>query len=116
VQAIIDDPTREADERDERVLQALYARREAEAQPATAGEDVRDVESTSDVAEDSGGSAEQQALDYAVSTVEMTDDKQISYSRWSGQIIGAAGQPIRHPHAADRAVRIARRAHSSVGR
>lgn len=30
VQRIIDDPTREADERDDRVLQALYLRRELE--------------------------------------------------------------------------------------
>jgi Ti-type conjugative transfer relaxase TraA len=95
VQWIIDNPTREADEKDERVLTALYARREADASTAPAADDVREVESTSDVAEESGVSSEQQALDYAVSSVEMTDDKQVSYSRWSGQIIGAAGQPSR---------------------
>ena len=44
VQAIIDDPTREADEQDDRILQALYARREAEAQPAAAGDDVAEFD------------------------------------------------------------------------
>jgi Ti-type conjugative transfer relaxase TraA len=90
VQQIIDDPTREADERDERVLQALCARREAEARLATAAEDVIVMESTGDVDEERGVSAEQQALDSAASSVEMTDDRQASYSRWSGQITGSA--------------------------
>jgi hypothetical protein len=95
VQRIIDDPTREADERDDRVLQALYARREAEATPAAAADESRGVEATSDVPEEAGTSEEQQALDSAVSSREMTDDKQASYSRYSGSLLGSAGQPSR---------------------
>jgi len=77
VQAIIDDPTREADEQDDRILQALYARREAEAQPATAGDD--------DVAESTASDQPQET------------GAQVTYDRWTGEIIGPAGQQPSRP-------------------
>jgi Ti-type conjugative transfer relaxase TraA len=94
VQRIIDDPTREADEHDERVLQALYVRREETAQPAAA-EDVPETDSSEEAEPEI--SAEQQAIDSAVAGQEMTDDKQAQYSRFSGEQTGAAGQPSRPP-------------------
>jgi len=97
VQRIIDDSTREADETDPRILQALQDRREAAqtAQPEAAEETFRLAEESS-TSEDPqpASSAEKEAkeLDSAVSGQEMTDSKQAQYSRWTGQLIGAAGR------------------------
>jgi hypothetical protein len=96
VQQIIDDPTREAIETDARVLQALYVRREAALLPAAAADDLRES-ATGEVVIEAGASEEQQAPDSAVSSVEITDDKQVQYSRWTGRIIGTSEQPGQTP-------------------
>jgi len=97
VQQIIDDPTREADENDPRILQALQDRREAAqtAQPA-AEEETRHLaeeSSTSDEQQiESSGEKEAKEIESATSNEEMTDSKQVQYSRWTAQLIGAAGR------------------------
>ena len=98
VQRIIDDPTREADEHDDRVLQALFVRREQEYAPQPAVADVRDSAETSQEPEPaSSGAQEAAAIDAALTAQELTDDKQVQYSRWTGEQFGAAGRETTDP-------------------
>ena len=110
VQRIIDDPTREADEHDARVLQALQERRALDptAPPATPDAEARRADDRSDdrrrpAPEESASepadepeqekSEEQRAVDDAAAQQEMTEDRQAQYSRASGQARGAGGGP-----------------------
>ena len=89
VQQILDDPSREADITDPRILEALQARREADqaAQPAAA--DERQAEASQEPAQQqSSASQEASRLDAELGTVEMTDNKQAQFSRWTGERIG----------------------------
>ena len=89
VQQILDDPSREADITDPRILEALQARREADqaAQPAAA--DERQAEAAQEPAQQqSSASQEASRLDADLGTVEMTDNKQAQFSRWTGERIG----------------------------
>ena len=89
VQQILDDPSREADVTDPRILEALQARREADqaAQPAAA--DERQAEAAQEPAQQqSSASQEASRLDADLGTVEMTDNKQAQFSRWTGERIG----------------------------
>jgi hypothetical protein len=87
VQRIIDDPTREADELDPRILEALQAHREADqaAQPAAPEEDEREAAPSQEAEPESSA-----AKDAAEIDAEMTDEEQAAYDRWTGEKLGPA--------------------------
>ena len=99
VQRILDDPTRQADELDESVLQALEERRagdiEATQAAAAAAEDelLQPTAGDDEQPSQSSGSDDPAAAagEEAASSKEKTDDAQVQYNRWSGRAISGAG-------------------------
>src|SRR3954465_4801062 len=72
-------------------------RRETEQTAPPAGEEetrrLAEESSTSDEQQiESSGEKEAKEIESAASNQEMTDSKQAQYSRWTGQLIGAAGR------------------------
>ena len=110
VQRILDDPTREADELDPAVLQALQERRSADIeavqaaitatkdellQPSAGDEDQQDRSTAADPAAE--------PIEEAASTREQSDANQVQYSRWSDRPISSAGHEITgHSHGGGR--------------
>ena len=100
VQRLIDDPTRAAEENDPRILQALQERREAEQTERPA---EREAEEARRLAEEPTASEERQPessavkeakeMDSAATSEEMTDSKQVQYSRWTGERLGPTTGP-----------------------
>ncbi|MGA8610575.1 MAG: hypothetical protein WB760_02430, partial [Xanthobacteraceae bacterium] len=96
----LDDPTRQADELDESVLQALQNRRAADIDAAQTAATAAEDELTSSA---SGGDDEPQdrsagsdpvaeAIEEATTSKEQTEDAQVQYSRWTGRPISGAGR------------------------
>ena len=95
VQRILDDPTREADEHDDSVLQALQERRaadiEAEQRSAAAGQEEL-------TAGTSGGDDEPERstatgpIEDTASSQALSDDAQVEYDEWTGERLGDRGQ------------------------
>jgi hypothetical protein len=106
VQRILDDPTCEADELEESVLQALQERRAgdvaAEQATAAAAEDelLRPTAGDDDRhALASGDEPASESSDGRTRSEEQTDDEQdIEYDRWTGQPISDAGHEITGSH------------------
>jgi Ti-type conjugative transfer relaxase TraA len=100
VQRILDDPTRQADELDESVLQALQNRRAADIDAAQTAATAAEDELTSsasggdDEPQDRSSSADPaaEAIEEAASSREQTEDEQVQYSRWTGRPISGAGR------------------------
>jgi ATP-dependent exoDNAse (exonuclease V) alpha subunit len=106
VQRIIDDPTRQADELDPAVLEALQVRRAGDIEAAetaaraaedellrpTAGDDDRHAHA-------SGDEPASESIDDGTRSEEQTDDEQeVEYDRWTGQPISDAGHEITGSH------------------
>ena len=100
VQRILDDPTREADERDPAVLQALEERRAA---------GIEATQAASSAAEDEllnpadGGDKQQdrrransaaEAVEDVASSQEQTDDAQVRYDKGTGELIEDGGRDV----------------------
>jgi hypothetical protein len=95
VRRIIDDPTREADEADPRILEALQAHREADqaTQPAAPEEEEREAAPSQEAEPESSAAKEAKAVDAEIGDQEMTADQQDRYSRWTGEKLGPATGP-----------------------
>ena len=95
VQRILDDPTREADEHDDSVLQALQERRaagiEAEQRSAAAGQEELTA-GTSGGDDEPGRSTATDPIEDIASSQELSDDAQVQYDRWTGERLDDRGQ------------------------
>ena len=95
VQRILDDPTREADEHDDSVLQALQERRaagiEAEQRSAAAGQEELTA-GTSGGDDEPERSAATDPIEDIASSQELSDDAQVEYDEWTGERLDNRGQ------------------------
>ena len=95
VQRILDDPTREADEHDDSVLQALQERRaadiEAEQRSAAAGQEELTA-GTSGGGDEPERSTATDPIEDIASSQELSDDAQVEYDRWTGERLDDRGQ------------------------
>ena len=99
VQRILDDPTREADELDPAVLEALQERRAADIEAEQAAATAAEAEAVEPSAGDdepqdrsTGADPVAEAIEEAASSREQTEDAQAQYSRWSGRQTGGAAR------------------------